>query len=306
MDDFEFNNALASAAQRQATQREIAALREDLARREAEEKAAPKCPYCAGPITKGVLKCRHCASDIQWSVVRGVSYPLVAGADTATFARAQEQRFQLEDQARELAAAEERKRIQAHALEIAEKKRRNRPRTIFFWVMLPVTVGISGFLLSGMPQGSAEIPQRDWWILFVSGIPGGLLMHLVFVGAWLLVSFLLKSLAGRCLLFGLVVVIGLTVWLSINRSKEAAKFSAAEAELEELVTKGLLLKCPHCVDGYGVFAPSASWGVCNAYDLPEGYGIPVEFGVPNRTLILSPGGCGSFFPLPTVDATLQK
>ena len=82
MDD-EFN--LLGAAQRQqnlrqneATRQEIAALRADLKRKEAAERAEPKCPYCAGVITGGVVKCRHCTSDIKWCELDGKSYPIKA------------------------------------------------------------------------------------------------------------------------------------------------------------------------------------------------------------------------------------
>ena len=43
----------------------------------------PECPYCAGPITKGVVKCRHCASDIQWCGFEGKSYPIKTTDDPA-------------------------------------------------------------------------------------------------------------------------------------------------------------------------------------------------------------------------------
>ncbi len=90
MDDEDFN--LLGAAQRQqnlrqneATRQEIAALRDDLRRKEAAEKAAPKCPYCAGVITDGVVKCRHCSSDIKWHEVDSKSYPMMAEEDPQHF-----------------------------------------------------------------------------------------------------------------------------------------------------------------------------------------------------------------------------
>ena len=85
MDDEDFNSELLGAAQRQhnlrqneATRQEIAALRADLKRKEAAEKAAPKCPYCAGAITSGVVKCRHCSSDIKWGEFDSKLYPMKA------------------------------------------------------------------------------------------------------------------------------------------------------------------------------------------------------------------------------------
>jgi hypothetical protein len=64
--------------QNQLTLQEIAGLREDLRRKEAEEAAAPKCPYCAGAISNGVAKCRHCTSEVQWCEVEGKAYVLTA------------------------------------------------------------------------------------------------------------------------------------------------------------------------------------------------------------------------------------
>lgn len=93
MDDDDFDSELIGGLQRQhnlkqneATRRELAALREDLAKKKSEEEAAPKCPYCAGPITQGVEKCRHCASDIAWGEVDNESYPIKPGENYEEFA----------------------------------------------------------------------------------------------------------------------------------------------------------------------------------------------------------------------------
>jgi len=92
MDDDDFNSELLGVLQRQhnfrqneATRQEIAALRADLRRKEEAEKAAPKCPYCAGTITSGVVKCRHCTSDIKWCKFDGKAYPIKADEDIASF-----------------------------------------------------------------------------------------------------------------------------------------------------------------------------------------------------------------------------
>ena len=92
MDDEDFNSELLGAAQRQhnlrqneATRQEIAALRADLKRKEAEEKAAPKCPYCFGVTTEGAVKCRHCASDLKWCEVEGKAYPIKIDDDPEAF-----------------------------------------------------------------------------------------------------------------------------------------------------------------------------------------------------------------------------
>jgi hypothetical protein len=88
MDDDDFNSELLGGLQRQrnlqqneATRQEIAGLREDLKRKERAEAAAPKCPYCAGTISDGVVKCRHCASDIVWYKVESKQYPIKTGED---------------------------------------------------------------------------------------------------------------------------------------------------------------------------------------------------------------------------------
>ena len=91
-EDDNFDTEFLGAAQRnrnikevEATRKEIAGLRADIKRRENEERAAPKCPYCAGPIADGVVKCRHCASDIKWCEVNGRSYPLKAEVNVEQF-----------------------------------------------------------------------------------------------------------------------------------------------------------------------------------------------------------------------------
>ncbi|MCH2059953.1 MAG: hypothetical protein MK183_04940, partial [Verrucomicrobiales bacterium] len=92
MDDDDFNSEFLGALQRhqnlkqnEATREEIAGLREDLRRKDQAEAAAPKCPYCAGTISVGVVKCRHCASDIQWCEIQGLLYILKAEDDAQHF-----------------------------------------------------------------------------------------------------------------------------------------------------------------------------------------------------------------------------
>ncbi|MDA7516040.1 hypothetical protein N8640_05430, partial [Akkermansiaceae bacterium] len=100
-EDDNFDTEFLGAAQRnrnlkevEATRKEIVGLRADIKRRENEERAAPKCPYCAGPIADGVIKCRHCASDIKWCEVSGRSYPLKAGVNVEQFVAQKTQEFQ--------------------------------------------------------------------------------------------------------------------------------------------------------------------------------------------------------------------
>jgi hypothetical protein len=149
MDD-EFN--LLGAAQRQqnlkqneATRQEIAALRADLARKEAEEKAAPKCPYCAGSIFDGVEKCRHCASDIKWCEVRGENHPIKSDEDPVAFPASEEEKLRAAD---ELEAAEQ-KRIRAaqkrHAEKIAQKwEQDKKSNLIILLVSVVVIIAIFG------------------------------------------------------------------------------------------------------------------------------------------------------------------
>ncbi len=120
MDDEDFNSELLGAAQRQqnlkqneATREEIAALRADLKRKEAEEKAAPKCPYCLGAITTGAVKCRHCTSDIKWCGVRGKNYPIKTDEDPVAFSASKESEFQ---------AAAERKAAEQKRIRGAQKR----------------------------------------------------------------------------------------------------------------------------------------------------------------------------------------
>ena len=105
MDDDDFNSELLGGLQRQrnlqqneATRQAIEGLREDLKRKERAEAAAPKCPYCAGAISNGVAKCRHCSSDIQWCEVQGKAYALKA-EDNAQYFVLEKQRV-LEEKGR--------------------------------------------------------------------------------------------------------------------------------------------------------------------------------------------------------------
>ena len=88
MDDDDFNSELLGGLQRQrnlqqneATRQAIEVLREDLKRKERAEAAAPKCPYCIGAISDGVVKCHHCASDIAWYKVEAKQYPIKTDED---------------------------------------------------------------------------------------------------------------------------------------------------------------------------------------------------------------------------------
>ena len=127
MDDDDFDSEFLGAAQRQlnlnqnqATSKEIAALRADLNRREKAEKAAPKCPYCFGAITKGAVKCRHCASDIKWCEVAGKAYPLKIDDDSEAFALNKQKELQAKKEQKKVAAKKERER--KHIAQVKAKK----------------------------------------------------------------------------------------------------------------------------------------------------------------------------------------
>ena len=85
MDDSDLGDVLGglqrqkNIRQNEALRREISGLRDDLNRKGEEERIAPKCPYCAGSISAGVSKCRHCSSEIEWTEFGGSSYPAKTG-----------------------------------------------------------------------------------------------------------------------------------------------------------------------------------------------------------------------------------
>jgi hypothetical protein len=65
--------------QRSKTYNELSALRAELKQMQDKEAAAPKCPYCFGPIVRPAVKCRHCASNIEWWVFEGETGPAKEG-----------------------------------------------------------------------------------------------------------------------------------------------------------------------------------------------------------------------------------
>ena len=70
--DLEEQANVMGGLQRQRSNQELAELNQQLREMKAAEEAAPKCPYCAGPIAKEVSKCRHCTSDIEWFEFKGL------------------------------------------------------------------------------------------------------------------------------------------------------------------------------------------------------------------------------------------
>ncbi|MDB4646811.1 hypothetical protein OAF51_04850 [Akkermansiaceae bacterium] len=77
--DLEEQANIMGGLQRQRSNQELAELNQQLREMKAAEEAAPKCPYCAGPIAKEVSKCRHCASDIEWATWAGITIPCKSG-----------------------------------------------------------------------------------------------------------------------------------------------------------------------------------------------------------------------------------
>ena len=121
--------------QNEATRREIAALRADLKAKEAAERAAPKCPYCAGVITGGVVKCRHCTSDIKWCEVRGKNYPIKIDEDPTAFAASQESRLRA---AAKLKAAEQKRDAERFAQKRLQVAKSNRSKRIVLIVLMAI------------------------------------------------------------------------------------------------------------------------------------------------------------------------
>ena len=77
--DLEDQAQIMGGLQRSRSNNELAALNAQLKQIREEEARAPKCPYCIGPITEGAVKCRHCASDIEWFVFEGLRNPCKVG-----------------------------------------------------------------------------------------------------------------------------------------------------------------------------------------------------------------------------------
>ena len=130
--------------QNEATRQEIAALRRDLKRKEKAEKAAPKCPYCAGPITNGVEKCRHCTSDIKWCEVRGKNYPIKADEDPVAFSASKESKFQAKAERK----AAEYERTRGAQKRAAEKQLQIKKENHFALLVILVVIVVSLFVLN--------------------------------------------------------------------------------------------------------------------------------------------------------------
>ena len=96
--DLEDQAQIMGGLQRSRSNNELAALNAQLKQIREEEARAPKCPYCIGPITEGAVKCRHCASDIEWFVFEGLRNPCKVGEGDQIVAdlRAEKGRLQAE------------------------------------------------------------------------------------------------------------------------------------------------------------------------------------------------------------------
>jgi len=77
--DLQDQAQVVAALQRSRSNNELSALRAELKKMRDEEAAAPKCPYCFGPIVLSAVKCRHCASNIEWWFFEGESGPAKEG-----------------------------------------------------------------------------------------------------------------------------------------------------------------------------------------------------------------------------------
>lgn len=77
--DLQDQAQVVAALQRSKTYNELAALRAELKQMQDKEASAPKCPYCFGPIVHPAVKCKHCASNIEWWVFYGETGPAKEG-----------------------------------------------------------------------------------------------------------------------------------------------------------------------------------------------------------------------------------
>ena len=204
--------------QNEATQKEIAGLREDLKRKEqaeaakkAAEAAAPKCPYCAGTISNGVAKCRHCTSDVQWCEVQRKQYPLKAEEDPKPY---------IEKKLKELA---HKKRLQAH-----EKQRRELARRS--------AALHSAQLNKKVKRGPEEnvVTQLGWLLL-----PCVLLC--------LCILWLLSSMPGQgeAWLFATISMVWVALRLPSAMYAVKASAQARRKPKEKSLFKGAVI-CPHC------------------------------------------------------------
>ena len=85
--DLEEQANVMGGLQRQRSNQELAELNQQLREMRAVEEAAPKCPYCAGPIAEDVSKCRHCASDIEWAIFEEITIPCKSGQSAQIIAQ---------------------------------------------------------------------------------------------------------------------------------------------------------------------------------------------------------------------------
>jgi hypothetical protein len=77
--DLQDQAQVVAALQRSRSNNELSALRAELKKMRDEEAAAPKCPYCFGTIVFSAVKCRHCASNIEWWFFEGETGPAKEG-----------------------------------------------------------------------------------------------------------------------------------------------------------------------------------------------------------------------------------
>ena len=146
-EDEDFDSELLGAAQRnrnlkavEATRKEIAGLRADIKRKEAKEKAAPKCPYCSGAISAGAVKCPHCASDIKWYLVHGQSFQLRADENVEHFVAQKTQEITLREERRRTEKGYEATRT------LNRKSKSETPLSVLSFICLLITIG--GFVIT--------------------------------------------------------------------------------------------------------------------------------------------------------------
>ncbi len=114
-------------------------------RQPAQTKAkGPECPYCAGAIKGGVVKCRHCTSDIKWCEVRGKNYPIKADEDPVAFSASKESKFQAKAERK----AAEYERTRGAQKRAAEKQLQIKKENHFALLVILVVIVVSLFVLN--------------------------------------------------------------------------------------------------------------------------------------------------------------
>jgi hypothetical protein len=115
--DLQDQAQVVAALQRSRSNNELSALRAELKQMQDKEAAAPKCPYCFGAIVLSAVKCRHCASNIEWWAFQGETGPAKEGESKNIEALMHEEK-------REAIEAREKKEKEEFEAKLAELEKR--------------------------------------------------------------------------------------------------------------------------------------------------------------------------------------